>query len=100
MLSDDLSMKATRGFGSMPERASLALRAGCDMVIICNDRGAAERAVASLNGYRDPLSMVRLARLHGTERVSREALLASERWQEASAAIQHWTEPPELELDA
>lgn len=97
---DDLSMKATRGYGSMPERAAHALQAGCDMVIICNDRGAAERAVASLNDYRNPLSMVRLARLHGTERVSREALLASERWQAASAAMQHWTDRPQLELDA
>ena len=35
---DDLSMKATEGFGQIEKRARLALSAGCDMVPICNDR--------------------------------------------------------------
>ena len=45
VFSDDLSMKATRDWGSMAERSALALSAGCDMVIICNDRPRAQRAV-------------------------------------------------------
>ncbi|MDX1499882.1 MAG: beta-N-acetylhexosaminidase [Woeseiaceae bacterium] len=97
---DDLSMKATRGYGRMAERARRALEAGCDMVIICNDRGAAERAVAALDDYRNPLSMVRLARLHGTDRVDREKLMASERWQAAHAALEKKSDRPPLELDA
>jgi beta-N-acetylhexosaminidase len=100
VLSDDLSMKATRTYGTMPERARRALDAGCDMVLVCNDRDAALATVRALRGYSNPLSLVRLARLHGTGHVMRESLLASDQWQEAHAELSKWTEPPELELDA
>ena len=97
---DDLSMHATRGFGPMPQRAKLALDAGCDMVIVCNDRSAAEQAVRSLSDYSNPLSLVRLARLHGTGLVMRESLLASDDWQAASELFSHWDDRPQLKLDA
>jgi beta-N-acetylhexosaminidase len=97
---DDLSMKATRDYGSMPTRAMRALDAGCDMVLVCNDRPAAHRAVAALRDYSNPLSLVRLARLHGTGQTMRESLLASDEWAAASADLQKWTEPSQLELDA
>jgi beta-N-acetylhexosaminidase len=97
---DDLSMKATESFGSMPKRAKLALEAGCDMVLICNDRPAAEAAVTSLNEYSSPLSLVRLARLHGTGQVLRESLLASEEWQAAEKRLREWQDRPPLELNA
>ena len=63
---DDLTMKATESYGSMRARARLALDAGCDMILVCNDRRAAEQAVMSLNEYSNALSLVRLVRLHGT----------------------------------
>jgi beta-N-acetylhexosaminidase len=97
---DDLSMQATASFGSIVERARLALQAGCDMVPICNDRTAAKRAVAALADYSNPLSLVRLARLHGTESVLRETLLASEKWQAASDQLHSWQGRPKLELNA
>ena len=97
---DDLSMKATRDYGSMAERGKLALAAGCDMILVCNDRNAAQAAVASLNDYSNPLSLVRLARLHGTGSVLRETLQSSEDWQAANARFKKWSERPELKLDA
>lgn len=97
---DDLSMKATSAYGSMRRRAKRALDAGCDMVLICNDRRRAEQAVLSLNDYSNPLSLVRLARLHGTGHVMRESLRASEDWQQANEALAHWKDRPQLELDA
>jgi beta-N-acetylhexosaminidase len=97
---DDLSMKATIEFGSMPKRAELALAAGCDMVLICNDRPAARVTVATLRDYSNPLSLVRLARLHGTGQTLRETLLASDEWQAASERLGRWFERPELELHA
>ena len=97
---DDLSMKATEDYGSISTRARLALDAGCDMVLVCNDRGAAIEAVHSLNDYSNPLSLVRLARLHGTGHVLRETLLASDEWHQANAELSGWLERPELELDA
>jgi beta-N-acetylhexosaminidase len=97
---DDLNMKAAESFGSMPQRAKLALDAGCDMVLICNNRPAAQHAVAALREYSNPLSLVRLARLHGTGGVLRETLLASEQWQSAVGKINHWLDRPPLELNA
>ena len=97
---DDLSMKATRAFGSMADRARLALEAGCDMILVCNDRDAAHEAVDALNDYSNPLSLVRLARLHGTRQVLRETLLASDEWQAASERIRHCSDRPDFHLDA
>ncbi len=100
VLCDDLSMKATESMGSMPKRARLALQAGCDMVLVCNDRPAAGATVAALRDYSNPLSLVRLARLHGTGKVMRESLLTSEEWQIAAERLQHWLDRPELKLDS
>lgn len=100
VLSDDLSMKATASFGSMPQRARRALEAGCDMVLICNDRPAAIAAVAELHDFSNPLSLVRLARLHGDQRVERDTLLASDQWQQAAGRLAKWSERPSLTLDA
>ncbi len=97
---DDLSMKATRDYGSMADRARLALDAGCDMVLVCNDRDAAHQAVDALNDYSNPLSLVRLARMHGTGHPLRETLLASEEWQSINEQFAHWSDRPELHLDA
>jgi beta-N-acetylhexosaminidase len=97
---DDLSMKATASFGNMAKRARLALDAGCDMILVCNDRPAAARAVAALNDYSNPLSLVRLARLHGTGGVLRETLLSSDDWQAAAGKLDRWLERPALELNA
>ncbi len=97
---DDLSMEATSRYGRMPERAQLSLAAGCDMILICNDRDAAHQAVDSLQDYSNPISLVRLARLHGTGQTLREALLASDEWQEANTLFANWSARPELQLNA
>ena len=100
VLCDDLNMQATASMGSMPERARLALAAGCDMVLVCNDRAAASATVAALRDYSNPLSLVRLARLHGTGRLMRQSLLASDEWQIAAGRLKNWLDRPELNLDA
>ncbi len=97
---DDLSMKATNGYGTMPERARLALESGCDMILVCNDRDKAQQTVLALNDYSNPLSLVRLARLHGTGQVLRETLRASDEWLAANKLFAKWTERPELQLNA
>lgn len=97
---DDLSMEATRDYGSMATRARLALEAGCDMILVCNDRDAAHQAVDALSEYSNPLSLVRLARLHGTGHPLRQTLLATERWLSINKQFARWSERPELHLDA
>jgi beta-N-acetylhexosaminidase len=100
VFSDDLSMKATETYGNKAERAQCALDAGCDMVLVCNDRPGAAATVRALRQYSNPLSLVRLARLHGTGQVLRESLLASDDWRLARTDLERWSRPPELELDA
>jgi beta-N-acetylhexosaminidase len=70
------------------------------MVLICNDRPAAVATVAALSDYSNPLSLVRLARLHGTGTVLRESLQASDEWQHATQTFSRWLDRPPLELNA
>lgn len=100
VFSDDLSMKATESYGTMAERARLSLAAGCDMVLVCNDRNAAHETVEALQDYSNPLSLVRFARLHGTGQHLRETLLASDEWRAIHERFSHWSDRPELQLDA
>lgn len=100
IFTDDMSMKATATFGSMPKRARIALEAGADMVLVCNDRSAAAASVAALGDYLNPPSLVRLARLHGDRGLDREELHNQAEWQDAVSVIENFDSRPTLELDA
>jgi beta-N-acetylhexosaminidase len=100
VFSDDLSMGGAAFAGSKTERARRALAAGCDVLPLCNDREAVLAALEELAGVADPLSQVRLARLHGRPMPDRHALLQSARWQECRSAVDHCRDAPSLQLDA
>lgn len=100
IFSDDLSMAGAGIVGDMPERVRAALAAGCDIVPICNNRQGVLQVIDSLRGSGDPLSHIRLARLHGRQGTDRIALRGSADWQTCEQAIKGSMERPDLRLDA
>ncbi|HEV8259669.1 MAG TPA: beta-N-acetylhexosaminidase [Burkholderiales bacterium] len=65
IFSDDLCMEGARVAGSIIERGQAALDAGCDMVLVCNNPLVADELLAGLDRRPSPMSLARLARLHG-----------------------------------
>ncbi len=99
IFSDDLSMQGVAQFGSYTERAKMALQAGCDMVIVCNNRKAALEVVNGLDDYNEPASHLRLIRLHGKKDIDHQQLVTSERWHKVTTALQKYIDEPSLTLD-
>jgi beta-N-acetylhexosaminidase len=99
VFSDDICMAGAEFAGGYAERAAAALSAGCDMVLVCNDRKAAIEVLEALRPERDPASQVRLMRMHGSPGFSDpQSLRAAEQWQGAARAIALADANPELEL--
>jgi len=100
VFSDDLSMGGAAFAGSLTDRARRALAAGCDVLSLCNDRPGVLAVLDELGGESDPLSQVRLARLHGRTMPGRFELQQTARWLECRAAVDHCRDTPQLSLDA
>jgi beta-N-acetylhexosaminidase len=98
IFSDDLTMAAAVEAGDYPERARAALRAGCDMVLVCNNRDGAEQVVTALADHLDPASQMRLVRMHGRHPISRDEVHLDPRWRIAVDAIAEYQEAPPLSL--
>lgn len=99
IFSDDLDMVGAHGAGSPPERAHAALAAGCDIVLACNDRRAALAILDHLRYGPDPVSQVRLIRLHGRGRLTVERMRRQPIWQRAVRLVQDYDAFPLLEMD-
>ena len=85
IFSDDLSMAGAHVVGDAACRIEAALSAGCDMGLVCNDRGAAELALSALQ-------RLRVMPPQGLARMRRQAFPGIEykqhpRWLEALGAL-------------
>ncbi len=100
VFSDDLSMGGAAFAGTVPERARRAIEAGCDLLPICNDRPAVLATLAELEGAADPLSQVRLVRLHGRPMPAASRLLQDGAMGRMPRAIDHCRDAPSLQLNA
>jgi len=100
IFSDDLNMHGASVAGEhYSDRADAAMQAGCDMVLVCNNRPAAIEVVESINGQIDPISVTRLARMHGRHEITRQTLKKMQRWQKASGEVQKYLDNPNFELN-
>ncbi|MEX2150787.1 MAG: beta-N-acetylhexosaminidase [Steroidobacteraceae bacterium] len=98
VFADDLSMAGAAAFGDIVARSRQALAAGCDVLPVCNDR---QSVLALLDGLRapvNPVSRLRLARLHGREGTGLP-LDTEPRWHAAVANARECVERPALRLE-
>lgn len=88
VFSDDLSMKGATGVGDIVERAQLALQAGCDMLIVCNDFEATDKLLENLLFVDSEQRRDRVKRLRPMgEALSWKALQESALYQSAKKLI-------------
>ncbi len=81
IFSDDLNMGAAASVGGPAERARAASDAGCDMLLVCNNRPAALEVLAAFVDHHDPAAELRLLRMHGRGHHERARLHEQPEWQ-------------------
>lgn len=86
IFSDDLSMAGAHQVGGYIERAEAAQEAGCDILLVCNDRGGTIEIVDQLQQKPNPARQTRMARMHGRMDFD-DGLQTSLRWKNTVNAI-------------
>ena len=88
VFSDDLTMSGAAQAGDVTERAAAAMEAGCDIILLCNDRAGTERLISSFCAHVEPVTQVRLMRMHGKGDPGLLAQLPNDdRWAAANASL-------------
>jgi beta-N-acetylhexosaminidase len=101
VFSDDLSMGgAAAAYGDVVTRARQALSAGCDMLLVCNNRPSVVELLDHLDLEPQPAARLRLVRLHGRPAPDRAQLLVSPEWARAREALAASDAAPPLTLQA
>lgn len=65
IFSDDLSMQAAAAYGGIVARAEAALKAGCDMILVCNSPQSVDELLDELQWDVSAVSLARMMRMHG-----------------------------------
>lgn len=84
IFSDDLTMEGASIMGGPAERAHQSLVAGCDMILVCNKRDAQVEVLDNLPIMETPVAESLLK----TQSFTLSDLQRSERWKQASLAMQ------------
>ena len=87
VFSDDLSMEGATVAGSFVNRAKAAIEAGCDMVLVCNNRDGAEQVLVGLDEMNFKPDQTRLNKLRGHPQLTYKQLKNNQRWIEVEKEI-------------
>lgn len=87
IISDDLSMAGAGGAGEMGQRVQAALKAGCDMALICNSPHGYASLLDGADIQPSPAASARLFRLYGRYPVTRPGLYQNPAWQKAAQTV-------------
>ena len=98
VFSDDISMAGAEIAGDYCSRAGCALEAGCDMVLVCNNRGAVLTLLDQFSYSPNPASHARLIRMHGKQAIKLDELHRDTNWQESEKILIALDKTPELDL--
>jgi beta-N-acetylhexosaminidase len=99
VFTDDLSMAGAAAFGDVVERVRLGLSAGCDVLLICNDRRAVSTVLDNFKSEEaaSPASQARLVRMRARGEPP-AGLAADPRWLETAQRIVNLSSAPPLVL--
>jgi beta-N-acetylhexosaminidase len=92
VFSDDLSMEGAAIVGDFATRAQLAQRAGCDMLLVCNNPRAAGQVLEALPIADDAIRERRLLAMRGKAALSAAQLHGNPRWQTLSRRLNELAE--------
>lgn len=99
VFSDDLTMRGAHVMGDIVERALAALSAGCDMVLVCNHAEETAKLLDRLRVESNPVSQLRLARMHEQHNLDRRSLMQDPAWREAVTMLDELRGHGTLELE-
>jgi beta-N-acetylhexosaminidase len=92
VFSDDLGMGSAESAGGYVERANASLRAGCDIILICNNFAGADEVLDALEHYSNPTSQLRMIRMHGQPSPQSADLFSTQPWLQAIARLEQFNQ--------
>jgi len=93
IFSDDLNMVGASSISeNYSERAFQALQAGCDMVLMCNNRAAALEVVNGRYYHTDLSSQMRYTKMQGRKKIAIDDLKHNDKWIKYVSYLQEKTE--------